>query len=240
MPSEPKYDRIILKLTGESLAAPGEGGVDTAALEAVAAEIRPVLEMGTQVGVVIGGGNFHRGRDLAGNPHVQRATADCMGMLATVMNALALRDALDSLGMPARLYGAFEVMGICERFYRTEAIEAMETGHVVVLAGGTGSPFVSTDTCAALRANELNANAVLKATKVDGVFDKDPLTNPDAKRYTRLTYGQVLHEQLGVMDLTAVTMCMEGGIPIVVFKMAEPGNLARVVAGEDVGTVISG
>ena len=238
MAHKPAYRRVVLKITGESLSGPGGECVDSGAVEAVANELRPVVEMDVEVALVIGGGNILRGRDLRGNPHVQRVTADYMGMLATVMNAVALGDSLNSLGIDCRVMSAIAMPAVCEPYTRARAIRHLEKGLVVVLAGGTGSPFVSTDTCAALRASELGAQAVLKATKVDGVFDSDPMVNPAAKRYDRLTYDKVLADRLGVMDLTAISMCMENRLPVIVFAFSQPGNLARVIRGENVGTVV--
>lgn len=238
MAREPRYKRVLVKLSGESLGG-GEGlPIDADAAWAVADEIDPVVEMGVQVAIVIGGGNLIRGRDLRDNPHVQRPTADAMGMLATVINALALRDTLESHRIPARVLSARPVGSACETFRRDIAIAHLHAGRVVVLAGGTGNPFFTTDTCASLRALEIGAEAMLKATTIDGIYDADPSDNPDARRYDHLTYTQVLADQLGVMDLTAVSMCMENDLPIVVFKMAEAGNLAAVVCGQDVGTTV--
>ena len=238
MSHEPKYKRVLIKLSGESLAGPDGVPVDAARAWAVADEIAPVVEMDVQVAIVIGGGNLIRGRDLRANPHVQRPTADAMGMFATVINALALRDTLESHRIPARVMSARPMGPACETFGRDNAIRHLDAGRVVVLAGGTGNPFFTTDTCASLRALEIGAEAVLKATNVDGVYYSDPLKNPDAKRYERLTYQQVLADQLGVMDLTAISMCMENDLPIVVFEFAREGNLARAVRGMNVGTTV--
>ena len=238
MAREPKYKRVLVKLSGESLASADGSPIDAQAAWAVADEVAPVVEMGVQVAVVIGGGNLIRGRQLRDNPHVQRPTADAMGMLATVINALALRDTLESHRIPARVMSARAMGGACETFRRDRAIAHLDAGRVVVLAGGTGNPFFTTDTCASLRALEVGAEAMLKATNVDGVYDSDPVTHPDAIRYDHLTYQQVLADQLGVMDLTAVSMCMENDLPLVVFKMARAGNLAAAVCGQDVGTTV--
>jgi len=238
MARKPRYKRVLVKLSGESLCCGDGSPINAAAAYGVADEIASVVEMGVQVAIVIGGGNLLRGRDLKDNPHVQRPTADAMGMLATVINALALRDTLESHRIPARVLSARPMGGACETFRRDLAIAHLDAGRVVVLAGGTGNPFFTTDTCASLRALEVGAEAMLKATTVDGVYDADPRDNPDAKRYDHLTYSQVLAEQLGVMDLTAVSMCMENDLPIVVFKMAGAGNLAAVVCGQDVGTTV--
>jgi uridylate kinase len=239
MAKRPRIKRALVKLSGESFCRPGAGGIEAGATATLVDEIQPVIEAGTQLALVVGGGNFVRGRDLSANPNIHRATADYMGMLATVVNALALQDALESRGMFTRVLSAITMTSVCEPFIRRRAIRHLEKGRVIILAAGTGSPFFTTDTCAALRANELNAGALLKATKVDGVFETDPVENPDAKRYRRLTYQQVLEKQLGVMDLTAISMCMESKLPVIVFQLAKAGNLAGVVAGEDIGTIIS-
>ncbi len=234
-----RYKRVVLKISGEAFCLPGQTGIDAGALASAVDEILPVVEMGVQMGIVVGAGNFVRGRDLADDPTIGRVTADTMGMLATVINALALRDALAARGVAAEVLGAIPMAPVCEGFVARRAAAYLEAGRVVVLAAGTGSPFFTTDTCAALRALELGAEAVLKATKVDGVFDADPAVNPDATRYDRLTYEQVLADKLGVMDLTAVSMCMEGGVPVVVFQLSKPGNLAAAVRGEAVGTLVT-
>jgi len=234
-----RYNRVVLKLSGEALCSPGEGGVDTAAMDAIVGELVRAAGTGVQLAIVIGGGNFIRGRQLTDNPHVRRVTADYMGMLATTMNALALRDALEAAGVAASVMGALAIEGLVEPVDIRRAVDRLEEGHVVILAGGTGRPFVTTDTCAALRACELSADAVLKATKVDGVFDRDPEKHPDAKRYERLTYEQVLADKLGVMDLTAISLCMENALPIVVFQLTQAGALTGVLTGGDVGTAIA-
>ena len=239
MSREPRYKRVLVKLSGESLSDSGNSPVDAEAAAVVAGEIESVVRIGVEVAVVIGGGNLIRGRDLADNPHIQRPTADAMGMLATVINALALRDTLESHGMPASVMSARPMGAACEMFMRNRALGYLDSNRVVVLAGGTGNPFFTTDTCAALRALEINAQVLLKATNVDGVYDSDPATNPDAKRYDRLTYQQVIADRLGVMDVTAVSMCMENDLPIIVFKLAQGGSLLRAVCGDDdVGTVV--
>jgi len=239
MPARPRYRRALVKVSGESFSGPGRTGIDPAALTALVAELLPVARMGVQMAVVVGAGNLIRGRDLAGRESIRRLTADYMGMTATVINALALRDALDAGGQPARVLSALDMAGVCEPFIVGRAIRHLEKGRVVILAGGTGSPFFTTDTGAALRAREIEANVILKATKVDGVFDKDPATNPKARKFDRLTYQQVLEGRLGVMDLTAISMCLESRIPIVVLQLSRPGSLAAAVRGEPVGTTIS-
>ncbi len=239
MARRPRIKRALVKLSGESFCTPGQRGIVAASTATVVDEIQPVVESGVQLALVVGGGNMVRGRDFAANPHIHRATADYMGMLATVINALALQDALESRGLPTRVLSAITMTSVCEPFIRRRAIRHLEKGRIVILAAGTGSPFFTTDTCAALRANEISADALLKATKVDGVFDADPAENPDAERFDRLSYQDVLTRQLGVMDLTAISMCMESKMPIIVFTLASAGNLAGVVAGEDIGTIIT-
>ncbi len=239
MTKAPRYKRVLLKISGEGMCSVGGFGIDPAAVSAVVGEIHPLVEMGVQVGLVIGGGNFIRGRDLADDPHIHRVTADNMGMLATVINAIALQDAMESHGVRACVLSAIPMPQICDPFITRDAVKHLEEGRVVVMAAGTGSPFFTTDMCAALRANEVNAEVVLKATKVDGVFDADPLTHPNAKKYDRLSYQKVLADRLGVMDLTAISMCMESRIPIIVLQLTNKGNLLKAVRGEQVGTIIT-
>ncbi len=239
MPNQLRHKRVLLKISGEALCPAGGLGIDPQALAATIEEIAPVVREGVQVGLVCGAGNLLRGRQLAGDPHIVRTTADHMGMLATVMNALALRDSLTGHGIDAEILSAIPIPGEAEPFGHRRAVHLLESGSVVVLAGGTGRPFFSTDTCAALRAREIDADVLIKATKVDGVFDKDPAEHPDARKYDRMTYQKVLNDRLGVMDLTAISMCMEGDVPVQVLKLGEPGNLARAVHGEPVGTLIT-
>jgi len=239
MPSAPKYKRVVLKVSGESLCTPGGWGIEAAAVESLAGELLPLVGMGVQVALVVGAGNILRGRQLVGAAGVRRATADYMGMMATVINALALRDCLENRGGAAVAMSAIAMPSVCETWNRWDAVEHLRSGRIVILAGGTGNPFLTTDTCAALRACELQAEVVLKATKVDGVFDSDPMSNPQAKRYDKLTYQKVLADNLGVMDLSAVSLCMEAGIPIIVFKLSTPGNLAAVVRGKNIGTIVT-
>ena len=238
MAAKPRYQRVIVKLSGEALCGPEGFGVDATALAATAKQLAEAAGLGVQLGVVVGGGNFIRGRQLRDNPHIQRTTADYMGMLGTVTNGLALRDALESAGQPACVLSALPVETVVDPVDIRRAVAHLEAGRIVILAGGTGRPFVTTDTCAALRACELGADALLKGTKVSGVFDSDPETNPSAVRYDRLTYQKVIADQLGVMDLTAVSLCMENKLPIVVLKVTEPGALTAALRGEDIGTVI--
>ncbi len=233
-----RYSRVVMKLSGEMLCSPGGSGIDSPALSMVVQEIASAVEAGAQVAVVVGGGNFMRGRSFKDNPSISRVTADYMGMLATTMNALALRDALEHRGLPSEVLGAIFMECVCDPVDIRRARALLDEDAVVIFAGGTGRPFVTTDTCAALRACEIGADAVLKATKVDGVYDSDPETNPDAKRYDRLTYQQVLTDQLGVMDLTAISMCMDNNIPIIVFSLSPPGNFAGVLCGKDIGTFV--
>lgn len=233
-----QYKRIVLKLSGEMLCSHDGYAVETPAMLEVATEIKQVAQAGVQIGLVIGAGNFIRGRDLAGCPHIERSTADYIGILATMMNGLAMRDTLESIGQKAAMLSAIADPRICEPFSRRRAVELLESGHVVILAGGTGSAYFTTDSGAALRACEINAQALLKATKVDGVFDSDPAKNPAARKYDRLSYDKILTDQLGVMDMTAVSLCRESRIPIVVFAIARKGSLAGVIAGEPIGTTI--
>jgi len=239
MASAPRYRRVLLKISGEALCAPGGFGLDPQAVADLVGEIRPVVQMGVAAGLVVGGGNFLRGKALSSRQGLPRATADAMGMLATIMNGLALREALDARDVPARVLSAIPTGGLCDDYDRRLAGRLLDEGHVVILAGGTGSPFFTTDTCAALRAAELDADALLKATQVDGVFDSDPASNPDASKFDRLSYAEVLARRLGVMDLAAVSLCMESAIPIIVFHMATTGNLAAAVRGETVGTIVT-
>lgn len=242
MANKARYNRVLIKLSGQSLCPPGGSGIDPSAAASVADEIAGVRQMGVQVALVVGGGNFIRGEAFVGagaGDLIHRATADHMGMLATAINALALRDVLESRGLDAVAASAIGLEGLCETFDRRRAIRHLAGGRIVVLAAGTGSPFFTTDTCAALRAAELDAEVLLKATKVDGVYDADPARNPDAKRYERLSYRQVLADRLGVMDLTAIAMCMDSGLPIIVFNLFASGSLARAVRGEAVGTLVT-
>jgi uridylate kinase len=233
--AETPYKRVLLKLSGEMLTTPGTFGIETEAMSSVTGEIASVVSSGIELGIVIGGGNFLRGHQLQDNPHIERVTADTMGMLATTMNALALRDGLESVGVKAEVLGALVIEGVCKPGDIRRARKLLSRGVVVILAGGTGRPFFTTDTCAALRAAEIDADVLLKGTKVDGVYDKDPHVHDDAVRYDQLSYQQALAERLGVMDLTAFSMCMDQEIPIVVFKL-EPGSLQAVLRGDDIGT----
>jgi uridylate kinase len=235
---QPRYRRILLKISGEGLCAPGEFGIHAEPLARVTAEIHEVLELGVQVAVVVGGGNFLRGARFAQELGIGVATADYMGMLATVLNALALQEALEGRGHPARVQSALAIQRVCEPFERLRALRHLDRGRVVVLAAGTGNPHVTTDSCAALRAAELGAEVLLKATKVDGVYDDDPQLNPRAKRYRRMTYKDVIDGRLRVMDLSAIDVCQQHGVPVIVFNLFEPGSLRRVVLGETLGTFV--
>ena len=234
---EPKYKRILLKLSGEALAGDSENSLDPETISNVAVQVKAVAEMGVEVALVIGGGNIFRGL-AASAEGMDRVTADHMGMLATVINSLAFQDALERHSCEVRTMTAFPVHTIAEPFIRRRAIRHMEKGRVVILAAGTGNPYFSTDTAAALRANEISAEVIFKATKVDGVYDSDPETNPDAKLYETLTYQQVLADRLRVMDATAISLCRENNTPIMVFSIREKGNIMRAVLGEKVGTSV--
>jgi uridylate kinase len=233
------YKRVLVKLTGESFAPPGTFGIEAGALGYTAGQLKDALETGCQIAVVVGAGNLLRGRQLADNPDIRRASADQMGMLATMMNGLALQDTLRAAGIDARLMSGVPAPTICEGYEHRRAIEHLQAGRVVVLAGGTGSPFFTTDTGASLRAAEIGADVMMKATKVDGVFDSDPALNPDARKYESLTYDKVLADQLGVMDLSAIQMCKEVGLPVIVFQFGRPGALRAAVEGQAVGTLVT-
>ena len=236
-PETPKYRRILLKVSGETLAGDKKFGLDPATLRTIALEIKGVVDLKVQVGVVVGGGNIFRGLEASAQG-IERAVADYMGMLATVINSLALQDALEKSGVPTRVMSAITMNEVAEPYIRRRAIRHLEKGRVLVFGAGTGSPFFTTDTAAALRATEIGAEAILKGTKVDGIYDRDPVIHPEAKMLPRLTYFEVIEKSLRVMDTTAVTMAMEQNIPIVVFKLLEPGSMKKVVLGQDVGTVV--
>jgi len=234
----PRYRRILLKLSGEALLGEGDYGIDPAVLRRVASEIIEVQARGVQVAVVIGGGNIFRGAGLA-RAGMDRVTADHMGMLATVMNALALQDAIESLGGVARVQSALQINEVCEDYIRRRAIRHLEKGRTVVFAAGTGNPFFTTDTAASLRGIEIGADVLLKATKVNGIYDADPVKHPDAKRYQHLTFDKVLNDRLMVMDATAIVMCRDNKLPLQVFNLHNAGDLLKIVEGQDVGTVVS-
>jgi uridylate kinase len=231
----PAYKRILLKLSGEALAGDGGFGIDPAVIRAIAEEIREVHALGVEVGIVIGGGNVIRGV-AASAQGMDRASADYMGMLASIINGLALQDSLEKLGLTTRVLSALEIPAVAELYIRRRAMRHMEKGRVVIFAGGTGNPYFSTDTAAALRAAEIHAEVVLKATKVDGVYSADPEKDPNAKRYEKLDYLEVLQKSLAFMDQAAIALCRENSLPILVFDMSVSGNIRKAVAGESVGT----
>jgi uridylate kinase len=234
----PGFSRILVKLSGEALLGSADYGIDPAVIKRVAGEIQEISAMGVQVAVVIGGGNIFRGAGLA-RAGMDRVTADHMGMLATVMNALAMQDALESLGLFARVMSAIRINQVCEDYIRRRATRHLEKGRVVIFAAGTGNPFFTTDTAAALRAIEIGADLLLKATKVNGVYSDDPVRNPAARHYSRLTFDKVLTDKLNVMDATAVVMCRDNRLPLRVFNLNNSGDLTRIVKGEDVGTIVT-
>jgi uridylate kinase len=234
-----RYSRILLKVSGEALMGRKSYGVDPEMCNFIAHQLREVKEAGVHVAVVVGGGNIFRGL-AASATGMERATADYIGMLATVMNALALQDALEKAGVPTRVLSAIAMHEVAEPYIRRRAVRHMEKGRVVILAAGTGNPYFTTDTAAALRAVEIGAEVLLKGTKVDGVYDRDPMTEPGATRHDHLTYAQVLNDRLGVLDSTAVSLCMDNDLPIVVFDMNVPGHIRAAALGEDIGTIIDG
>jgi uridylate kinase len=236
--AQPKYNRILLKLSGEALGGQTGIGICPEAVQDMAQQIREVRELGVQVVLVVGGGNIFRG--LSGSERgIERATGDYMGMLATIINALALQDALEKLAVATRVQSAITMAQVAESFIRRRAVRHLEKGRVVIFGGGTGNPYFSTDTAAALRANEIGAEVVLKATKVDGIYDSDPKKNPKAKRYEQISYSEALQKQLKVMDSTAFSLCMDNKMPIIVFDFFRAHNLKRVVTGEKVGTLVT-
>jgi len=236
--AELEYRRVLLKVSGEGLCVPGSTGIDGGRLRRLAEEIKQVVDLGVQVCVVVGGGNLIRGDEIARDTPVEEATGHYMGMLATVINALAVQDTLESMGVPTRVQSAVAVDRVCEKFIRRRAIRHLEKGRVVIFAGGTGNPFVTTDTGAALRSAEVGADVLLKATKVDGVYTADPVRDSTAQRFAHLTYNEVIDRRLGVMDVSAVDLCQRTGIPIVVLSLQEPGNMCAVVQGKGTSTLI--
>jgi len=234
---EPKYKRVLLKLSGEAMAGDQHFGINTAYVKKVAEQVKQVAEAGVEVAIVVGGGNFWRGRT---SEHMDRATADYIGMLATVMNAMALQDSLEQLDVPSRVQSAIEMREVAEPYVRRRAIRHLEKGRVVIFGAGTGSPFFSTDTTAALRAAEIGAEVILLAKKIDAVYSDDPETNPDAVKYDQLTHTDVLEQDLKVMDATAAALCRDNDIAIHVFALAEEGNVMKAVCGEKIGTIVSG
>jgi uridylate kinase len=233
-----KYKRVILKVTGEALGGEEKYGIDAKTVKAFAEEIKEVKALGCEMALVIGGGNIFRGAQLS-EGGMERATADYMGMLATVINSLALQDALEKIGVSTRVMSAIEMRQVAEPYIRRRATRHLEKGRVVIFAGGTGNPYFTTDTTASLRAMEIGAEVILKATKVPGVYDDDPMKNREAKMYGRLSYIEVLNKELKVMDSTAISLCMDNQLPIVVFNLLEKGNIKRVVCGEEIGTLVS-
>ena len=236
--AEPLFKRILVKLSGEALLGEAEYGIDPAMLRRVALELQEVAVMGVQVAVVIGGGNIFRGAGLA-RAGMDRVTADQMGMLATVLNALAMQDAIESIGSHARVMSAIRINEVAEDYIRRRAVRHLEKGRIVIFAAGTGNPFFTTDTAASLRAIEIGAELLLKATKVNGVYSDDPVKNPAATRYKRLSFDRVLDDRLSVMDATAIVMCRDNRLPLRVFNLNNSGDLPRVVRGEDVGTLVT-
>jgi len=233
-----KYNRILLKISGESLSKPGGFGIDTEELATIAGEIQDAVKVGAQLAVVVGGGNIVRGAELAAQGHIQQATADHMGMLGTVINGLALKEKLLTLGQDCRVMSAIEIRAVAEPFIRSRALRHLEKGRVVILVAGTGNPFFTTDTCAALRATELECDVLLKATKVDGVYTADPKKDPTAKKYDEISFTDAINQRLKVMDMTALTMCAEHEVPVIVFDFKKKGNIARVANGEKIGTLL--
>ncbi len=234
-----RYKRILLKLSGEALLGDRTYGVDPSFVAFIARQVAEVHRLGVQVGIVVGGGNIFRGLAAAAKG-MDRATGDYIGMLATVMNGLALQDALEHVGIPTRVMSAIAMNEVAEPYIRRRAVRHLEKGRVAIFVAGTGNPYFTTDTAAALRAVEIDAQVLLKATKVDGVYEADPLTHPTAKRYAQLQYSDLLRDQLKVLDATAVSLCMENDLPIVVFDLNKPDNITKVAVGEPVGTLISG
>lgn len=233
---QPKYKRILLKLSGEALAGDQRFGLNHEVIAGVVDQIVKIHDMGVQVGLVIGGGNFWRGRQ---GTNMERTTADQMGMLATVMNSLAMMDAIEQRGVPVRVQTALNMISLAEPFILRKALSHFEAGKIVIFACGTGNPFCSTDTAAALRACEISADVLLMAKNVDGIYDSDPKTNPNAKKYEKLTYGEIIGQNLKVIDFTAATMCMENGVPTLAFGLDEKDSIVRAVCGEALGTVIT-
>jgi uridylate kinase len=238
-PDDRPFGRILLKLSGEAFCAPGGFGIDPHELDVIAREVRDASANGVELAVVVGGGNIIRGAQLAEAGHIQRATADYMGMLGTVINALALKEKLVSLDTDSRVMSAIEIRAVAEPFIRGRALRHMQKGRVVILAAGTGNPFFSTDTCASLRAMELDCDIILKATKVDGVYTADPRKDPSAKRYDTLTFSEAIEKNLKVMDMTALAMCQEHDIPVLVFDFKRSGNILKAIQGQKVGTLVN-
>jgi uridylate kinase len=239
MSEGPVYKRVLLKISGEGFCPEGGFGIEGDELNEIARECVDVCKSGVQLAVVVGGGNFIRGATFSAEGNIPRATADYMGMISTVLNAVALQETMESMGQPTRVMSAISVYSVCEPFLRRRAIRHLEKGRAIILAAGTGNPFFTTDTSAALRATEIQADVLLKATKVDGIYSSDPKKDKNAKLYETITYEKVHRDQLAVMDLTAITLAMERKLPLVVFNLKTPGNIARVIRGEKVGTRIT-
>ena len=237
-PVKPRFSRILVKLSGEALLGSVEYGVDPAVLKRIAGEIQDIVQMGVQTAVVIGGGNIFRGI-AASASGMERASADYMGMLATVLNALALQNALERAGIITRVQSAIEMRQLAEGYIRRRAIRHLEKKRVVIFAGGTGNPYFSTDTAAALRAMEIGAQVIVKGTKVDGIYDADPVKNPSAKKYQTISFLSILNQNLKVMDATAISLCMDNNLPLIVFNLKEQGNFKRVATGETIGTLVT-
>ena len=231
------YKRILLKLSGEALAGQQGTGINTSVIKQIANDVAEAYKLGVQIGLVIGGGNIYRGV-AASAEGMDRASADYMGMLATCINALALQDALEKAGVPTRVQTAIEMAEIAEPYIRRRAIRHLEKNRLVIFGAGTGNPFFTTDTAASLRAMEINAEVIMKATKVDGIYDKDPMKFPDAKKFEKITYIEVLNRGLQVMDSTAISMCMDNKLPIITFDLGKPGNILKAVQGENIGTLV--
>lgn len=235
--SKPVFKRVLLKLSGEALQGDRGYGISPSVIEGIATEIRDIHAMGVQVAMVIGGGNIFRGI-AASAQGMDRASADYMGMLATVINSLALQDALENVGVPTRVQTAIEMSQLCELYIRRRAVRHLEKGRAVIFAAGTGNPYFTTDTAASLRAMEIHADIILKATKVDGVYDKDPVKHPDAVKFEQLSYLEVLQRDLKVMDSTAISLCRDNNLPIMVFNLGQKGNIQRAILGEPIGTTV--
>ncbi|NLD42825.1 MAG: UMP kinase [Chloroflexi bacterium] len=235
---EPTYKRVLLKLSGDFMAGPTGFGIDPATVDSVSAQVKAASELGSELAIVIGGGNIWRGGAALASG-MDRATADYMGMAATVMNAVALQDSLERMGMSTRVQTAIEMRELAEPYIRRRAIRHLEKGRIVIFGAGTGNPYFTTDTAASLRAMEINADILLKATKVDGIYDSDPLTNPSAQRFERLTYLQALNMGVRVMDSTALSLCMDNNLPLMVFKLLPPDSLSRAIRGEPIGTLVT-
>jgi len=233
-----KYQRVLLKLSGESFCKPSEFGIDGPALESIAERIAEICKLGPQVAIVVGGGNFLRGESFSQTSHIPRNTADYMGMLATIINGCALQETLEKLGQPTRVLSAIAVPAMCEPFIRRRAFHHLDRGRVAILAGGTGNPFFTTDTCAALRAAELDVDLLIKATKVEGVYNDDPKKNPDAQLFDQLSYDQVLTQKLRIIDHAAISLCSNNNIPIIVLNIFKKGNITKAICGDTVGTLI--